>query len=109
MSTSVFGPENMAHIHWVNFTGAGSASDSFNNSSISDPSTGAFSVTMSQASDSDKYCISYCGMDTSAASSSRGIFGSQINSTSQYTLNTRNPDGNEKDQAHNMTSVVGGI
>lgn len=109
MSTSVFGPENMAHIHWVNFTAAGSASDSFNTSSISDPSTGAFVIFMSQASDSSKYCISYCGMDTNSAGSSRGIFGTQINNTTTYTTNTRNPDGNEKDQAHNMTTVVGGI
>jgi len=99
----------MAHIHWVSFTDSGGNSDSFNTSSISDPSTGNFSIFMSQASDSVRYCISYCGMNTSAASSSRGIFGTLINSTTEYRTDTRNPDGNEKDQQHNMTTVIGGI
>ena len=109
MSTSVFGPENMAHIHWVNFTAAGAVNDSFNNSSISDPSTGNFTITMSQASDSVRYCISYCAMNTSAASSARGIFGTLINSSTEYRTDTRNADGNETDHQHNMTTVVGGI
>ena len=46
-------------------------------------------------------------MNVSAPSSARGIFGTLINSTTEYRTDTRNADGNETDHQHNMTLTIG--
>lgn len=104
---SSFGPDHQACTSWANFTDAGAGSDTFNTASVSDTGTGTFTITTSDAHDSSRFCISYCAMNVSAPSSARGIFGTLINSTTEYRTDTRNADGNETDHQHNMTITIG--
>ncbi len=89
---------------WVNFDGAGNMTprDSHNISSITDNSTGSYTVNMSNALANDEY---------SAQATSGGNEGRtdniNVNSSSQFLIRCNAHDGNAADQTVVMATVFG--
>ena len=107
---------------WLNFNGRGTiaARDSFNHSSLTDVSTGNYTVTMTNAMGNANYAFGGGAAESNAASGSRVInFGSNFDSdtldpnftTTAYSVNAFfcNSDGQEFDVTFIANQIFGDL
>ena len=91
---------------WVNFNGTGTVAirDDFNVSSITDHSTGTYSVNFSNAMPDFHYATTIAGGNTADSSTPRGFETVRGVTTSAVKIDFRGEDGSESDP--NMVSVI---
>jgi hypothetical protein len=91
---------------WVNFNGTGTVAirDSFNVSSITDHSTGTYSVNFATAFSDFHYATTIAGGNTADSSTPRGFETVRGVTTSAVKMDFRNESNNETDP--NMAAVM---